>query len=61
MRNEAVMQEIENNSMEGAIGALGKIIARWTEKGDQHTTAVPGLSLFRREERVGRSPTWGSG
>ncbi len=50
MQKEAVMQDIENNSMEVAIGALGKGIARWTEKGEQHTTAIPGLSLFRREE-----------
>jgi AraC-like DNA-binding protein len=36
--------------MEVALEALGKSIARWTEKGEQHTTAVPGLSLFRRDE-----------
>jgi len=36
--------------MEVALGALRKSIARCTEKGDQHTTAVPGLSLFRRIE-----------
>lgn len=36
--------------MDAAIEALGKCIARWTEKGEQHITAVPGLSLFRREE-----------
>jgi AraC-like DNA-binding protein len=49
MRNEAVMQDFENSSMEIALEALGKSIARWTEKGEQHTTSVPGLSLFRRD------------
>ncbi len=50
MRNKAVMQVVEDNTMDVAIGALGESIARWTEKGQQHTTAVPGLSLFRLEE-----------
>ena len=53
MRNEAVMREIENNSMEVSLGALGKSIARCTEKGEQHTTAVPGLALYRRIEPTG--------
>ena len=53
MRKEAVKQEVEDNSMEVALEALGKSIARWTEKGEQHTTAVPGLSLFRRDEPTG--------
>ena len=47
---EAVVQEIDNNSIEVAIEALGKSIARLTEQGELHTSAVPGLSLFRREE-----------
>src|SRR6266702_1742324 len=50
MRKEPVEQAFEDNSAEGAIAALGKSIARCTEKGDQLTTAVPGLSLFRRDE-----------
>jgi AraC-like DNA-binding protein len=29
---------------------LGKGIARWTDKGDQLVTAIPGLSLFQRNE-----------
>lgn len=45
-----VNRSFENNSMKGTLGALGKSIARWTDKGDQVTTAVPGLSLYRREE-----------
>ena len=51
--NEAVMQEIENNSMDVALEVLGKSIARCTEKSEQHITAVPGLSLFRRDEPTG--------
>jgi len=51
--NEAVMQDIDSSSMEVAIEALGKSIARLTEKGGLHTTAVPGLSLFRRIEPTG--------
>ena len=33
-----------------ALEALGKSIARWTGKGDQLVTAIPGLSLFQRKE-----------
>jgi AraC-like DNA-binding protein len=36
--------------MESELDELGKSIARWTEKGELRTTAVPGLSLFRRNE-----------
>ena len=50
MPKQAVKQAFENNSMEFALEALGKGIARWTDKGDQLTTAIPGLSLFRRDE-----------
>lgn len=50
MRNKAVMRDNENNSMGVALEAFGKSIARWTEQGEQHVTAVPGLSLFRRDE-----------
>ncbi|MHC1698931.1 MAG: AraC family transcriptional regulator N-terminal domain-containing protein [Geobacteraceae bacterium] len=50
MRNEADMQDVDNSSMDIALEALGKSIARCTEKEEQHTTAIPGLSLFRREE-----------
>jgi hypothetical protein len=34
MMKEAVMQDSDNNSMEVAIEALGKSIARLTEKGE---------------------------
>ena len=36
--------------MEAAREALGKSIARWTDKPDSITTAIPGLVLFRRDE-----------
>ena len=49
MRKQAVNQASENNSMEVALEALAKSIARWTDKGDQPVTAIPGLSLFRRD------------
>ena len=49
MRKQAVKQACENNSMEVALEALGKSIARWTEQGDQPMTAIPGLSLSRRD------------
>ena len=45
---EAVMQDTD--SVEAAIEALKTSIARLTEKGELHTSAVPGLSLFRRVE-----------
>ena len=39
--------------METALEVLRKSIARWTDKGELHTTAIPGLALFRREEPTG--------
>lgn len=36
--------------MESALNELRKGIARWTEQGELHTTAIAGLSLFRRDE-----------
>jgi len=50
MSHSTVEQTLEHESLKGAISRLGKSIARWTESGDQHTTAIPGLSLFRRDE-----------
>ena len=50
MRKQAVNQAFNNNSMEVALEALRKSIARWTAEGDQPTTAIPGLSLSRRDE-----------
>ncbi|MDD2271257.1 MAG: AraC family transcriptional regulator [Desulfuromonadaceae bacterium] len=44
------MQGIGNDSLDVAIGTLRTSIARLADKGEQHTTAIPGLSLFRRTE-----------
>ncbi|MCC6138981.1 MAG: AraC family transcriptional regulator [Nitrospira sp.] len=35
--------------MVGTLEALAKSLTRWTEQGDRLTTAIPGLSLFRRD------------
>ena len=50
MRKQAIDQASESNSMGVVLEALAKSIARWTEKGDQLLTAIPGLSLHRRTE-----------
>jgi len=50
MGNEAVIKESYDSRLEVAIEALGESIARLTEEGELFTTAVPGLSLFRRIE-----------
>ncbi|QEM69407.1 AraC family transcriptional regulator [Geobacter sp. FeAm09] len=50
MNYDAKINDIEDSSRETAIAALRDSIARWTEQGELHTTAIPGLSLFRREE-----------
>lgn len=44
------MQEINDTAFDVAVMALRDGLARWTEGGEQHVTAVPGLSLFRRIE-----------
>ncbi len=50
MRKQAEKVVIENKDREGALDALRKSIARWTDKPDRIMTAIPGLSLFRRDE-----------
>lgn len=50
MEKETLEQGVGHEDLAGALGALKERIARWTDKGELHTTAVPGLSLFRREE-----------
>lgn len=50
MENSEISASIADNSMEIGVAALAERIARWTENGELHTTAVPGLSLFRRNE-----------
>ncbi|RJR43663.1 MAG: AraC family transcriptional regulator [Deltaproteobacteria bacterium] len=57
MSKQAINQVGENNSIELALEKLGETIARWTEQGDQLGTAIPGLSLWRRDEPTG--PTSG--
>jgi hypothetical protein len=49
MRQQAVTQVWEKTSMEGALEALRQSIARWTEQGTQLMTAIPSLSLYRRD------------
>ena len=49
MRQQAVNQALENTSMESALEALGKSIARWTDKGSLLVTAISALSLARRD------------
>ncbi|MBN2426699.1 MAG: AraC family transcriptional regulator [Deltaproteobacteria bacterium] len=44
------MKGLENNKLESALGAFKKSIARLTERGELRTTAIPGLSLFRRDK-----------
>jgi AraC-like DNA-binding protein len=50
MRKETAKQQVENGGMEVALCALGKSIARWTEKNDRLETAVPSLLFFRHDE-----------
>jgi AraC-like DNA-binding protein len=50
MRKQAVKQTIENAGLETALEALGKSIARWTDKSDRVDTAVPGLMLYQKKE-----------
>ena len=50
MKKDDIIEVDEDSSLESAIAALRGRIARLTEKEELHTTAVPGLSLFRREE-----------
>jgi len=40
----------ENKQRDAALAALTERIARWTEGGELHATAIPGLGLFRRTE-----------
>ena len=49
MQQQAVTQTYETKSMDVALAALGTSLARWTEQGDQPMTAIPGLSLSRRD------------
>ena len=50
MRKQGVKQVFKKNEMEVALETLGKSIARWTDKDDRFVTAIPGLTLSRRDE-----------
>jgi AraC-like DNA-binding protein len=50
MRKQAVKQGYDNTDMDVALQALGKSIARWTDKSDRVETAIAGLILARRDE-----------
>jgi AraC-like DNA-binding protein len=50
MRKQSVKQENENNGMENELEALGRSIARWTDKSDRVATTIPGLTLYRRDK-----------
>ena len=50
MNKQLINKVIEDNSLVNALETLRLSIARWTDKGDQHETPIPGLSLFRRDE-----------
>ena len=49
MRQQAVTQACEQNSMDVALAALRQSIARWTDKEGLLVTAIPGVSLARRD------------
>jgi AraC-like DNA-binding protein len=49
MHQQAVNQACETNSMDVALAALRQSIARWTDKSGLLVTAIPGLSLSRRD------------
>jgi AraC-like DNA-binding protein len=50
MRKRTDKKVIGNTELEGALGTLGKSIARWTDKSDRVVTAIPGLILARRDK-----------
>ena len=50
MKKQIVKKMFDNNNMGTALEALGKSIARWTDKGDQLVTAISGLALFQRDK-----------
>ncbi len=50
MQDEPVNGEVRGRELDSAITALGHSIARLTESGELHATAIPGLGLYRRTE-----------
>ncbi len=53
MGNKMVVTNSTDTDPVTGVGSLTAQIARWTESGELYTTAVPGLSLFRRDEPTG--------
>ena len=49
MRNQSINSDDESSRVEAARYELRKSIARWTEQGELRSSAVSGLSLFRRD------------
>ncbi|MSM39453.1 MAG: helix-turn-helix domain-containing protein [Geobacter sp.] len=49
MKNNTNQRDLQGAGLAGATGDLNRAIARWTEQREVYATAVPGLSLFRRE------------
>jgi AraC-like DNA-binding protein len=50
MEIQPITDAQESSGMKTALEGLRKSIARLTEQGELHSTAIPGLSLFKREE-----------
>jgi len=48
MRKPSVKRPVEDMPIEGALEALTKSIANWTDQSDQLETAIPGLALWQR-------------
>ena len=50
MHRQTTNQAFKNNGLEVELEALGNSIAKWTDEGDRFVTAIPGLTLYRRDE-----------
>jgi AraC-like DNA-binding protein len=50
MQKHDINKILENDNIEFALETLCRSIACWTDKPDRITTAIPDLSLFRRDE-----------
>ena len=50
MKNHTSKKDSANDCIEGALNTLRRSIARWADKSDRLTTAIPGLSLYQRNE-----------
>ncbi len=50
MKKYTNSESTKDSAIERSLAALGKCLARLTVQGELHETAIPGLSLFRRDE-----------